>query len=91
MTKRMAIELGVHGIRVVAVAPTLTETGGMTLRRKDPTADAGMKAYEKNLPSARRAEPARSSPAPLIGPPQPAQARHRSRAVRRRGTPQAVE
>ncbi|HZO36925.1 MAG TPA: SDR family oxidoreductase [Solirubrobacteraceae bacterium] len=57
LTKRLAIELGPHGIRALAVAPTLTRTPGTDLKREDPAAAAGMDAYASDLPLGRMGVP----------------------------------
>lgn len=58
LTKSLAVELGSKGIRAVAVAPTLTETGGVELKRKnDAGMDVALKAYAQNIPLGRLGKP----------------------------------
>ncbi|WP_026564775.1 SDR family NAD(P)-dependent oxidoreductase [Bacillus sp. UNC41MFS5] len=58
LTKSLAVELGPKGIRAVAVAPTLTETGGVELKRKnDLGMDAALNAYAQNIPLGRLGKP----------------------------------
>ena len=53
LTKTFARDLGPHGIRVVAVAPSLTDTPGIAAIREIPAVDQGMKHYADSLPLAR--------------------------------------
>lgn len=54
LTKSLAVELGAKGIRAVGVAPTLTETPGVAVKRQegDAVKDA-LVAYGKALPLGR--------------------------------------
>jgi NAD(P)-dependent dehydrogenase (short-subunit alcohol dehydrogenase family) len=63
LTKSMALELGAHGIRVIAVAPALTRTEGLEARRQsnDASRNEETAALEKrvaqSIPLGRIAEP----------------------------------
>jgi NAD(P)-dependent dehydrogenase (short-subunit alcohol dehydrogenase family) len=61
MTQSLAVELGRHAIRVVAVAPTLVSTPPLRaiLEAGGPNAfaDLGFEAFVKRLPLRRMAEP----------------------------------
>lgn len=60
MTQSLAVELGRHGIRVVAVAPTLVNTPPLqeALKAAGPNAfsQLGFEAFVKRLPLRRMAE-----------------------------------
>ena len=53
LTKSLAVELAPHGVRAVAVAPTLTETPGMAVLSSDPTRSEGLAAYGRAIPAGR--------------------------------------
>jgi NAD(P)-dependent dehydrogenase (short-subunit alcohol dehydrogenase family) len=63
LTKSLAVELGPHGIRVMAVAPTLAETPGVHERRAAAAGESGeiMTALEQKviatIPLGRSAQP----------------------------------
>lgn len=56
LTKSFAFELGPHNVRVVAVAPTLTETPGVARKRDEGAAEA-LAAYTKRVPLGRLGVP----------------------------------
>ena len=56
LTKSLATELGPHGIRAVAVAPTLSETPGVQANRERGLGDV-LDAYGSRLPLGRLGKP----------------------------------
>jgi NAD(P)-dependent dehydrogenase (short-subunit alcohol dehydrogenase family) len=58
LTKSLAVELGTHGIRVLAVAPTVTLTPGLERRRAELEANGFvLEGLGESLPLGRVAEP----------------------------------
>ncbi|MBJ9863582.1 SDR family NAD(P)-dependent oxidoreductase [Citrobacter amalonaticus] len=54
LTKSLAVELGSKGIRIVGVAPTLTETPGVhTKRAEGNSVNEALKMYARSLPLGR--------------------------------------
>ncbi|MDE8651841.1 SDR family NAD(P)-dependent oxidoreductase [Sphingobium fluviale] len=58
LTKSLAVELGHKGIRVVGVAPTMTETDGVAaMRRRGEEVNAGLNMFASRLPLGRSGRP----------------------------------
>ena len=65
LTKSLATELGPHGIRAVAVAPTLSETPGVQANRERGLGDV-LDAYGSRLPLGRLGKPDDVAPSGFI-------------------------